>query len=157
MRPTCSDRCSTATADIGRPKVELAAQRIREINPDVDVNTYPVRFDVDNAFDLVDAYDIVVDGTDNFATRYLVNDACVLRGKPNVYGSIFRFEGQVSVFGTSGGPCYRCLFAEPPPPTVAPMAPAPTMTILRSSSLFGPAGVVSCVFDDISFPFPLHA
>jgi adenylyltransferase/sulfurtransferase len=102
------------TADVGRPKVELAARRIREINPDVGVDTHAVRFGVDNASDLVDAYDVVVDGTDNFPTRYLVNDACVLRGKPNVYGSIFRFEGQVSVFGAPGGPCYRCLYAEPP-------------------------------------------
>ena len=106
--------------DIGHPKVERAAQRIRGINPHVAVETHPVHFEATNAFELVDAYDIVVDGTDNFATRYLVNDACVLRGKPNVYGSIFRFEGQVSVFGVDGGPCYRCLYPEPPPPGTVP-------------------------------------
>ena len=106
--------------DIGHSKVERAAERVRGINPDVVVETHPLRFDVANAFELVDAYDIMVDGTDNFATRYLVNDACVLRGKPNVYGSIFRFEGQVSVFGVHGGPCYRCLYPEPPPPGTVP-------------------------------------
>jgi len=106
--------------DVGHSKVERAAQRIRGINPHVAVETHPVHFELTNAFELVDAYDIVVDGTDNFATRYLVNDACVLRGKPNVYGSIFRFEGQVSVFGVDGGPCYRCLYPEPPPPGTVP-------------------------------------
>jgi len=106
--------------DIGRSKVERAAERIRGINPHVEVEAHPVRFDVANAFELVDAYQIVVDGSDNFTTRYLVNDACVLRGKPNVYGSIFRFEGQVSVFGMEGGPCYRCLYPAPPPPGSVP-------------------------------------
>jgi len=106
--------------DIGRPKVECAAQRVRAINPHVNVEPHEVRLDVDNAYQLLDAYDIVVDGTDNFATRYLVNDACVLRGKPNVYGSIFRFEGQVSVFGVDSGPCYRCLYPEPPAPGTVP-------------------------------------
>ncbi len=109
-----------ANRDIGRSKVERAAERIRDINPHVTVEPYASQFDVDNAFDLVDAYDIVIDGTDNFATRYLVNDACVLRGKPNVYGSIFRFEGQVSVFGLEDGPCYRCLYPEAPPPGTVP-------------------------------------
>jgi molybdopterin/thiamine biosynthesis adenylyltransferase/rhodanese-related sulfurtransferase len=106
--------------DIGRPKVECAAQRIRAINPHVVVEPHQVRFGVDNAFALLDAYDIVVDGTDNFQTRYLVNDASILRGKPNVYGSIFRFEGQVSVFGLDAGPCYRCLYPEPPAPGAVP-------------------------------------
>jgi molybdopterin/thiamine biosynthesis adenylyltransferase/rhodanese-related sulfurtransferase len=109
-----------SSEDIGCSKVERAAERIHGINPHVAVETHPVRFDAANAFELVDAYDVIVDGTDNFATRYLVNDACVLRGKPNVYGSIFRFEGQVSVFGVDGGPCYRCLFPEPPPPGTVP-------------------------------------
>ncbi len=106
--------------DIGRSKVERAAERIRDLNPHVTVEPHAAHFDASNAFALVDAYDIVIDGTDNFATRYLVNDACVLRGKPNVYGSIFRFEGQVSVFGLDGGPCYRCLYPEPPPPGAVP-------------------------------------
>jgi len=106
--------------DIGHPKAERAAARVRAINPHVTVETHALRFDVANAFELVDAYDIIVDGTDNFATRYLVNDACVMRGKPNVYGSIFRFEGQVSVFGVDGGPCYRCLYPQAPPPGTVP-------------------------------------
>ena len=107
------------SSDVGRPKVELAAQRIRRLNPLVEVETHATRFDTGNAFDLVDAYELVIDGTDNFGTRYLVNDACVLRGKRNVYGSIFRFEGQVAVLG-AGGPCYRCLYPEPPAPGTVP-------------------------------------
>ncbi len=104
------------TADIGRPKVEVAAERIRAQNPDVAVETHAVQLDSSNALELLGAYDVVVDGTDNFPTRYLVNDACVLLGKPNVHGSIFRFEGQASVFDARHGPCYRCLYPEPPPP-----------------------------------------
>lgn len=104
------------TPDLGRAKVESAAERLRAINPHVRVVRHPVRLTSDNALDILPEYDVVVDGTDNFPTRYLVNDACVLLGKPNVYGSVFRWEGQVSVFATPGGPCYRCLFREPPPP-----------------------------------------
>jgi sulfur-carrier protein adenylyltransferase/sulfurtransferase len=108
------------TADVGRPKLDAAAERLRAANPHVAVVTHPVRLDSSNALDIIDAYDIVVDGTDNFPTRYLVNDACVLRGKPYVYGSILRFEGQVSIFDARVGPCYRCLFREPPPPGLVP-------------------------------------
>jgi len=106
--------------DVGRPKLERARERIREINPLVEVEVHPVRLRADNALALLDPYDVILDGTDNFATRYLVNDACVLLGKPNVYGSIFRFEGQVSVFWSRRGPCYRCLYPEPPPPGAVP-------------------------------------
>jgi molybdopterin/thiamine biosynthesis adenylyltransferase/rhodanese-related sulfurtransferase len=108
------------TSDVGRPKVDSARDRLAEVNPLVSVTTYATRLTSANALDLLSGYDVVVDGTDNFPTRYLVNDACVLLRKPNVYGSIFRWEGQVSVFGTSGGPCYRCLFREPPPPGLVP-------------------------------------
>jgi len=108
------------TGDLGRPKVEVAAERIRALNPDVEVVGHRLRLDSDNALDLFRDCDVVVDGTDNFPTRYLSNDACVLLGKPNVYGSIFRFEGQCSVFDASRGPCYRCLFPEPPPPGSVP-------------------------------------
>lgn len=105
---------------IGKLKVESAKERIKEINSDVEVETYNVRLTSENALDILKNYDVIVDGTDNFATRYLVNDACVLLGKPNVYGSIFRFEGQVSVFDAKRGPCYRCLYPEPPPPGMVP-------------------------------------
>ena len=108
------------TKDVGRPKLEAAAERITDVNPNVRVVQHPVRLTSENALDILAGYDVIVDGTDNFPTRYLVNDACVLLGKPNVYGSIFRFEGQVSVFATEGGPCYRCLFREPPPPGLVP-------------------------------------
>jgi len=108
------------TSDVGRPKWESARDRLREINPHVRVEPHPVRLTSDNALDILRGYDVVVDGSDNFPTRYLINDACVLLGKPYVYGSIFRFEGQVSVFAAEGGPCYRCLFAEPPPPGLVP-------------------------------------
>jgi adenylyltransferase/sulfurtransferase len=108
------------TPDVGRSKTAMAARRIERINPLVTVELHEKRFDASNAFDLVDRYDLVADGTDNFATRYLVNDACVLRGKRNVYGSIFRFEGQVSVFGARDASCYRCLYPEPPPPGAVP-------------------------------------
>jgi len=108
-------------ADVGRPKTESAKETIRGINPNVEVVLYNTRITSENALDLVRPYDIVVDGTDNFPTRYLTNDACVLLKKPNVYGSIFRFEGQASVFAPHlGGPCYRCLYPEPPPPGMVP-------------------------------------
>ena len=108
------------TKDVGRPKLDSAHDRIADVNPHVHVTTYETRLTSANALDIIRDYDIVVDGTDNFATRYLTNDACVLLGKPNVYGSIFRFEGQASVFATPDGPCYRCLFPEPPPPGSVP-------------------------------------
>lgn len=105
------------TEDVGRPKVASAMETIKSINPNVDVQVYETRISSENAMDIIRPYDIVVDGTDNFPTRYLTNDACVLLKKPNVYGSIFRFEGQASVFAPHlGGPCYRCLYPEPPPP-----------------------------------------
>jgi len=108
------------TADIGRPKLEVARERIHALNPDVNVELHALRLSSENALALFEAYDVIVDGTDNFPTRYLSNDACVLLGKPNVYGSIFRFEGQASVFDARRGPCYRCLYPEPPPPGAVP-------------------------------------
>jgi sulfur-carrier protein adenylyltransferase/sulfurtransferase len=108
------------TKDVGRPKLESAKARILDINPHIQVDTYEVPLTSDNALELFEPYDIIIDGTDNFPTRYLTNDACVLLGKPNVYGSIFRFEGQASVFYAKEGPCYRCLFPEPPPPGLVP-------------------------------------
>jgi len=108
-------------ADVGRPKSESAKETIHGINPNVEVVLHNTRISSENALDLIQPYDIVVDGTDNFPTRYLTNDACVLLKKPNVYGSIFRFEGQASVFAPHlGGPCYRCLYPEPPPPGMVP-------------------------------------
>jgi adenylyltransferase/sulfurtransferase len=108
------------TPDVGRPKLESARERIAHLNPGVCVDAHQTRLDRDNALALVGDYDVVADGTDNFATRYLVNDACTLTGRPNVYGSVFRFEGQASVFDAGRGPCYRCLFPEPPPPGLVP-------------------------------------
>ncbi len=108
------------TKDVGRKKLEVAKERVQAINPNVDVQTYEERLTSENALGIMKDYDVVIDGTDNFPTRYLVNDASVLLGKPNVYGSIFRFEGQASVFWASKGPCYRCLYAEPPPPGLVP-------------------------------------
>jgi adenylyltransferase/sulfurtransferase len=108
------------TSDVGRSKLASATDRIREVNPHVTVEAHEVRLTSENALDLFARYDVIVDGTDNFQTRYLVNDACVLTGKPNVYGSIFRFDGQASVFCTPDGPCYRCLYPEPPPPGLVP-------------------------------------
>jgi molybdopterin/thiamine biosynthesis adenylyltransferase/rhodanese-related sulfurtransferase len=108
------------TPDVGRSKLASAADAITAINPGVRLERHEELFGVDNARRLVDAYDIVIDGTDNFPTRYLVNDACVMSGTPNVYGSIFRFEGQASVFAAPGGPCYRCLHPEPPPEGLIP-------------------------------------
>jgi len=106
--------------DVGESKCRLAADRVRRINPYVEVSAHEVRLDAGNAREILRDYDVIVDGTDNFPTRYLVNDACVLMGKPNVYGSIFRFEGQVSVFCADRGPCYRCLHPEPPDPGSVP-------------------------------------
>ncbi len=108
------------TKDVGRKKLDSAMERMRDINPHVELVPHEVRLSSENALEILKGYDIVVDGTDNFPTRYLVNDACVLLGKPNVYGSIFRFEGQATVFAYPGGPCYRCLYPEPPPPGLVP-------------------------------------
>ena len=108
------------TGDVGRPKAEVARERILALNPDVKVEVHAVRLASDNALAILGDYDVVVDGTDNFPTRYLANDACVLLGKPNVHGSIFRFEGQATVFDARRGPCYRCLYPEPPPPGSVP-------------------------------------
>ncbi len=108
------------TPDLGRPKVEVARERLERLNPDVKVETHALRLTSTNALDLLAGFDVIVDGSDNFPTRYLVNDACVLLGKPNVHGSILRFDGQSAVFDARRGPCYRCLFPQPPPPEVAP-------------------------------------
>ena len=108
------------TADVGRSKLAAAEERLRAVNPDVRIIKHETALTSANALDIIRDYDLVVDGADNFPTRYLVNDACVLLGKPNAYGSIFRFEGQVSVFAAPGGPCYRCLYPEPPPPGLVP-------------------------------------
>jgi sulfur-carrier protein adenylyltransferase/sulfurtransferase len=108
------------TSDVGRPKMESARDRINDINPNVNVEGFEEPLSSENALDIFKDFDIIVDGTDNFPTRYLVNDASVLSGKPNVYGSIFRFEGQASVFYAEEGPCYRCLYPEPPPPGLVP-------------------------------------
>jgi len=109
-----------STNDIGRSKLESAKDTIKLINPNVDVVTFETRLTAENALDILKDFDVIADGTDNFPTRYLVNDACVLLGKPNVYGSIFRFEGQVTVFDAKNGPCYRCLYPSPPPPGLVP-------------------------------------
>ncbi len=109
-----------ATSDIGKSKVDVAKAKILDLNPYIEVETYQEALSTENALDLFKKYDVVADGTDNFATRYLVNDACVLTGTPNVYGSIFRFEGQVTVFNYKEGPNYRCLYKEPPPPGLVP-------------------------------------
>jgi len=108
------------TNDVGRPKLHSAQDTISDINPNVEVEAFETRLTSENALDIFRDYDIIADGTDNFPTRYLVNDACVLLGKPNVYGSIFRFEGQATVFYAERGPCYRCLYPEPPPPGLVP-------------------------------------
>ena len=108
------------TRDVRRPKIEAAAERLTDVNPHIEIRPHAARLTSENALDILRGYDIVVDGTDNFPTRYLVNDACVLLGKPNIYGSIFRFEGQASVFWSDRGPCYRCLYPEPPPPGLVP-------------------------------------
>ncbi len=108
------------TADVGRPKLEAAVGRLRGLNPEVEVVPHPARLTAENALALVGGYDVVADGSDSFATRYLVNDACALAGRPDVYGSVLGFGGQVSVFGAAGGPCYRCLYDRPPPPGAVP-------------------------------------
>ena len=126
------------TSDVGRPKLDSARDRIREINPHVAVEGHAVRLTSANAREIVRGYDAVIDGTDNFPTRYLVNDACVLEGKPCIYGSILRWEGQASVFWAGHGPCYRCLFAEPPPPGMVPScAEAGVLGVLP--------GIIGCV------------
>jgi len=109
-----------STADVGRPKIDSAADKLKALNPHVNIVKHETMLTSQNALEIIKDYDIVADGTDNFPTRYLVNDACVLTGKPNAYGSIFRFEGQASVFATEEGPCYRCLYPEPPPPGLVP-------------------------------------
>ncbi len=108
------------TKDVGRNKIDSAAEKMQALNPNVEIVKHEVALSSENAMEILQDYDLVVDGTDNFPTRYLVNDACVLLGKPNVYGSIFRFEGQATVFAYQGGPCYRCLYPEPPPPGLVP-------------------------------------
>ncbi len=108
------------TKDVGRPKIESAKDRLKDVNPNVNIEAHETRLTSENALELFKDFDVVVDGTDNFPTRYLVNDACVLTGKPNVYGSIFRFEGQATVFDAKRGACYRCLYPEPPPPGLVP-------------------------------------
>src|SRR6201987_107888 len=109
-----------STADVGRKKLDSAAEKLKAINPYINIRKFEARLSSENALELFRDFDIIADGTDNFPTRYLVNDACVLTGKPNVYGSIFRFEGQASVFAAADGPCYRCLYSEPPPPGLLP-------------------------------------
>jgi molybdopterin/thiamine biosynthesis adenylyltransferase/rhodanese-related sulfurtransferase len=108
------------TADVGKKKLDSAAEKLKAINPFLNIKKFDTRLSSDNALELFKDFDIIADGTDNFPTRYLVNDACVLTGKPNVYASIFRFEGQASIFATKDGPCYRCLYPEPPPPGLVP-------------------------------------
>jgi adenylyltransferase/sulfurtransferase len=108
------------TPDVGKPKLQSAKEKLNALNPEIEIRTHDVALSSQNALQLFAPYDVIVDGTDNFPTRYLVNDACVLLGKPNAYGSIFRFEGQASVFATKEGPCYRCLYPEPPPPGLVP-------------------------------------
>jgi sulfur-carrier protein adenylyltransferase/sulfurtransferase len=108
------------TSDVGKAKSAAARARLSNLNPDIQVQAFETKLTSENALELFKDFDIIADGTDNFPTRYLVNDACVLLGKPNVYGSIFRFEGQVTIFGMPGGPCYRCLYPEPPPPGLVP-------------------------------------
>ena len=126
------------TPDVGRPKLDSARDRIAQINPHVTVDGHPVRLTSANAREIVRGYDVVIDGSDNFPTRYLVNDACVLEGKPCIYGSILRWEGQASVFWAGHGPCYRCLFAEPPPPGMVPScAEAGVLGVLP--------GIIGCV------------
>ena len=123
---------------LGKPKLESARQRLLDINSHIEVECYGVPLHSENAVELFEGYNLVADGTDNFPTRYLVNDACVLTGKPNVYGSIFRFEGQVSVFNYKGGPCYRCLYSEPPPPGLVPSC--------AEGGVFGVLpGVIGCI------------
>src|SRR5271157_5908011 len=109
-----------STADVGRPKIDSAEEKLKGLNPFINIVKYETMLTSANALEIISQFDVIADGTDNFQTRYLVNDACVLTGKPNAYGSIFRFEGQASVFATKEGPCYRCLYPEPPPPGLVP-------------------------------------
>jgi len=126
------------TADVGRPKTESAAETIRALNPDVHVIVYQERLAAGNALEIFSDYDVIVDGSDNFPTRYLTNDACVLLGKPLAFGAIFQFEGQASVFALGQGPCYRCLFPDPPPPGAVPSC--------QQAGVFGVLpGVIGCV------------
>jgi molybdopterin/thiamine biosynthesis adenylyltransferase/rhodanese-related sulfurtransferase len=108
------------SSDVGKPKAEAARARLANLNPDIQIESFETKLTSENALELFKDFDVIVDGTDNFPTRYLVNDACILLDKPNVYGSIFRFEGQTTVFHYPGGPCYRCLYPEPPPPGLVP-------------------------------------
>ncbi len=126
------------TETVGRPKLDSAEQTLKSINPNVEIIKHETMITSDNALELMRPYDIIIDGTDNFPTRYLVNDACVLLGKPNVYGSIFRFEGQATVFYAKDGPCYRCLYPEPPPPGLVPSC--------AEGGVFGVLpGVIGCI------------
>ena len=109
-----------STESIGRPKIDSAEERLKGLNPFINIVKFETMLTSANALEIISQFDVIADGTDNFQTRYLVNDACVLTGKPNAYGSIFRFEGQASVFATKDGPCYRCLYPEPPPPGLVP-------------------------------------
>lgn len=127
-----------STKDVGRSKLESAQERIAAVNPHVHVEMHECRLTSENALPILKEYDVVVDGTDNFPTRYLINDACVLLKKPNVYGSIFRFEGQASVFDAENGPCYRCVYSEPPPPGLVPnCADAGVLGVLP--------GIIGCI------------
>src|SRR6266699_3346529 len=144
------------TKDVGRKKIDVAKERVAQINPNVDVQTYETRLTSDNALDILKDYDVVIDGTDNFPTRYLVNDATVLLKKPNVYGSIFRFEGQASVFDAARGPCYRCLYAEPPPPGLVPGIVGSIQAIVAIKLLLGKGGTLIgrlLVFDALRMKF----
>ena len=109
-----------STESIGRPKIDSAEERLKGLNPFINIVKFETMLTSANALEIISQFDVIADGTDNFQTRYLVNDACVITGKPNAYGSIFRFEGQASVFATKDGPCYRCLYPEPPPPGLVP-------------------------------------
>lgn len=127
-----------STPDLGRPKVESAAEKLRGLRPDLIIDVHPVRLTRDNALSLLAPYDVVVDACDNFATRYLLNDACYLLGKPLSYGAVFRFEGQASLFFPGEGPCLRCLFPEPPPPGSLPTC--------REAGVLGPVpGLIGCL------------
>src|SRR5260370_15004958 len=126
------------SSDVGKPKTAAARQRLSSLNPDIQIGTFETKLTSDNALELFKDFDIIVDGTVNFPTRYLVNDVCILLGKPNVYGSIFRFEGPVSVFGMPDGPCYRCLYPEPPPPGLVP-------SCAECGVLGGLAGIVGSI------------
>ena len=120
ITPICNGRLFTPPPDVGRKKLDSAADRLKAMNPFVNVRKIETRLTSENALEIFKDFDIIADGTDNFPTRYLINDACVLSGKPNVYASIFRFEGQASIFAMPDGPCYRCLYPEPPPPGLVP-------------------------------------